>query len=186
MAKRVFIVHRWSGSPSVDWYPWLKGQLERKGFNVSVLEMPNTDVPEVKSWTEMLRKAVGKPDTDTFLVGHSVGCITILRYLESLPTEAKVGGTVMVAGFTDDMGFKELSNYFTKPIDWNAIKSHCKRFVAIHSDNDPYVKLKYGDVFKNELGAELIIEHNKGHFGEEQPMLELSSALAAVLKLAKS
>src|SRR3972149_7057895 len=94
--KRVFIVHRWGGSPTADWYPWLKKELEKKGFVVFVPEMPTPDAPKIKSWVETLRKAVGSPDKDTYLVGHSIGCQTILRYLETLRLNERVGGVVFV------------------------------------------------------------------------------------------
>lgn len=33
MKKRVFIVHGWDGKPSGAWLPWLKKELEAKGFD---------------------------------------------------------------------------------------------------------------------------------------------------------
>ena len=32
MKKRVFIVHGWDGYPEEVWFPWLKKELEAKGF----------------------------------------------------------------------------------------------------------------------------------------------------------
>ena len=42
-------------------------------------------------------------------------------------------------------------------------KIACKRFVAIHSDNDPYVSISQGDILKEKLAATLIIKHNMGN-----------------------
>ena len=50
MKKRVFIVHGWDFNPKMNWYPWLKKELERKGFDVMVPEMPNTSEPEINAW----------------------------------------------------------------------------------------------------------------------------------------
>lgn len=39
--------------------------------------------------------------------------------------------------------------------------------MAIHSDNDPHVPLKDGDIFKEKLGAKLIIKQKMSHFSGE-------------------
>ncbi|NUM25279.1 MAG: serine hydrolase family protein [Candidatus Buchananbacteria bacterium] len=167
MSKRAVIVHCWDGSPDYCWYPATKTQLEQNQFSVTVPAFPETEAPNLAKWLPMLQTVVGTPDENLFLIGHSVGCITILRYLESLAPGQKIGGVVLVAGFTDDLGYDELKNFFQTNIDFQKIKSHCPKFVAIHSDNDPYVDLKHADVFKAELNAEIIVKHQAGHFSGE-------------------
>lgn len=183
--KRAFLIHGWEGYPEEGWRPWLKEKLEANGFQVSVPAMPDTDHPKRDAWLERLTKIVATPDEDCYFVGHSLGCITILRYLETLKENQKIGGVILVAGFTSDLGYEDLSSFFTKPIAWGKIKSHCSKFIAIHSDNDPYVSLHYGDFFKEKLGAEIIIETNKGHFSGDDGITELPSVFDAVLKLSR-
>lgn len=162
--KRAVIVHCWDGTPNYCWYPQTKKELEEKGFKVEVPQMPETNLPKLSLWLPKLKEVVGEPDEDLYLIGHSSGCITIMRYLEQLSSDLMIGGVVLVAGFTDDLGYKELSNFFETPINFEKIKQHCKNFVAINSDNDPYVDVKYGKEFEEKLGAKLIIKHNMGHF----------------------
>jgi predicted alpha/beta hydrolase family esterase len=61
-------------------------------------------------------------------------------------------------------------------------------FVAIHSDDDPYVPLRFGDILKRELGAELIVKHAMGHFSgpidKEESCTALPDVAAAVRRLA--
>jgi len=181
MPKRVFIIHGWEGRPEEGWRPWLKKELEDRGFIVSVPAMPNTNNPKMQKWVSCLAELVGKSKPEDYFVGHSLGCITILRYLEGLKDGEKVGGAVLVAGFTDDLGYKELSSFFEAPVDFSKVKSRARAFVAIHSDDDPYVALSYGDVFKEKLGAKLIISHNMKHFSGDDNIFELPVALEAVL-----
>lgn len=178
--KRVFVVHRWQGTPKSDWYQHAKQELEKKGFMVNVLSMPHTSRPTEKDWVRHLEKAVGEPTTNTYLIGHSAGVMTILRYLEQLPDKEKVGGCVLVAGWIDDLGYKELSNFFAKPINWTKIRKHCKKFVAIHSDNDPYVKMHHGKAFQKSLKAKLVIEHRKGHMDDDSKTKKLRSVVRSV------
>ena len=176
MAKRVFIIHGWQGSPNGNWFPWLKEKLESKGSIVSVPEVPNPDYPELNSWLKKITEVVSKPDNDTYLIGHSLGCITILRYLEGLKT-GKIGGSILVAGFTDDLGIKELSGFFISPINWEKINSGCGKFVVIASDNDPYVPLKYSDILKEKLNAKVLIQPGMGHFNMKELHVVLNEAL---------
>lgn len=186
--KRAIIVHCWDGTPEYCWYPWLKNELVKQGFTVQVPAMPETELPKQKLWVPKLQEVIGQPDQDLILVGHSVGCITLLRYLEDLTPEQKIGGAVLVAGFTDDLGFEELKNYFEEPLNFEKIKSICPNFICIHSDNDPFVPMKHSGIFKDKLNAQIIVKHQMGHFsGEvdnEKSCTELPDALEAVLSIA--
>lgn len=163
--KRAIIVHCWDGTPDYCWYPYAKRELEAKGFVVSVPAMPETDAPQLIKWLPVLQEVVGMPDEELVLIGHSAGCITILRYLETLAPGTRVGKVVLAAGFTDDLGYDELKNFFTTPLDLERVKTTSAHgFVAIHSDDDPFVPLKHGDIFKEKLGAELIVKHAFKHF----------------------
>ncbi len=179
MANRVFIIHGWEGNPSSNWFPWLKSKLEERGISAFVPQLPDPFHPKQEQWLCAMRETVEKPTKDDYLIGHSLGCITILRYLESLGADQMVGGAVLVAGFTDDLGYKELSDFYRNPINWEKINLHCKRFVSIASDNDQYVALKYGDILKEKLGAKVVVQPKMGHFN----MIELHVALNELLKM---
>ena len=187
--KRAIIVHCWSGYPAYCWYPSVKKELEAEGFSVRVPEFPETDLPQQKLWVPYLAEQIGKPDDQLFLIGHSVGCIAILRYLETLKDGEQIGGAVFVAGFTDDLGFEELTNFFETPLDFALLRSKVKNgFIAIFSDNDPYVPLKFVDVFNKELGAETVVRSNMGHFSgpidKEGSCVDLPVVVEAVNELA--
>lgn len=182
--RRVILVHGWDGYPEEGWFPTFKKETEAQGFVVTIPAMEPADAPTMTKWVPQLAGVVGTPDEDTYLVGHSAGCITILRYLEGLTDGQKIGGAVLVAGFTDPLGFEELKNYFTTSIDWNRIITHADGFVAIHSDNDKYVPLSHADTFKRLLGARVIILKKRGHFAGSDGTTELPEACDALLKLA--
>lgn len=187
--KRVIIVHCWDGSPNYCWYPAVKKELEERGFQVEVPAMPETSLPKLLLWLPKLREAAGNPDENLFLVGHSAGVITILRYLEQLDENQKVGRVIMIAGFTDDLGFEELKNFFQTPIDFDKIKLHCGKFIALASDDDPYVPLKYGDILEEKLGAKLIVKHAMGHFSgpvdDTKSITSLPDVTEAILEMSK-
>lgn len=192
MPKKVIIVHGWSGYPEEGWFPWLKNELESRGFEVVVPQMPRPEEPRINNWVPALSAAIGAPDENTYLVGHSMGCQAIARYLETLPENVRVGGAIFVAGF-----FKRLTNleeeeaasgvaeeWLHTPLDFVKVKSHLSGSVAIFSDNDPYVPPDNQEEFANALGSEIIVEPEKGHFSGSDGVTQLPIALKAVLELA--
>ena len=190
MKKRAFLIHGWEGYPEEGWRPWLKNELKSSGFEVFIPAMPDTDNPKMDEWINHLTKIVERPTPNDFFVGHSLGCITILRYLETLKENEKIGGAVLVAGFGHDLDYSgyngELSSFFKTPVSWEKIKKHCRQFVTIMSDDDPYVPLEHGDIFKEKLGAKLVVEHHMKHFSGDDGIDVLPSAKEAVLLISKS
>lgn len=183
MGKRVFVIHGWGGYPDEGWRPWLQKELEQKGYEVHIPAMPSTEDPKQDAWVNHIKGIVGRPDEESYFVGHSLGCIAILRFLESLPEGTKVGGVIMVAGFDDDLGVNELSDFFTTPVDWEKIRTHTDSFVSIESDNDPYELAKYNEVFKEKLHAKTILEHSMKHFSGDDGIKELPVVIKELQQL---
>lgn len=188
MKKKVFIVHGWDGYPDEGWFPWLKKELEQKGFQAQVPAMPEPAEPKIEDWVSYLAKIVGDVDKNTFFVGHSIGCQTILRYLESLPADKKVGGVVFVAGWFTLMNLKtdeekEIAQpWLETPIDFEKIKQHTKKFFVLFSDNDEVVPKNNKELFEQNLGAKTAVEHNKGHFSGADEVKELPIVLDKLLQ----
>ncbi len=195
MKKRAFIIHGWESNPDEGWLPWLKRELEERDFEVFAPQMPNTDEPKIEEWVSFLAGLVGEPDENTYFVGHSIGCQAITRYLETLE-DKKIGGAVFAAGwfslteyaYAEDPECEEETRkiaepWLNTPVDFEKIKKTTRNFAAIFSDNDPYVDLSNADIFREKLGAEIIIEKGKGHLRGEDGVMELDSALRSILKM---
>lgn len=191
MVKRVILVHGWGGTLHYDgWFGWLKEHLEKQGFEILGWSMPNPDWPRIGEWVNFLKEHVKDPDEETFFVGHSIGCQTIIRYLESLPEEIKVGGALFVGGwfnlkeetYEEDQDKEIAKPWLENPINFDKVKTHTSNFTAIFSDDDPYVPLSNKDLFEENLGAKTIVESNKAHFEE---VLEFPNALNALLEMSK-
>lgn len=211
MQRRVFLVHGWGGRSDNHWFPYLKWELIANGFEVYAPQMPSAAEPKLKEWLDFLKDYVGKLDTDTYFVGHSLGCITIARYLASLHSPfpkgsgssasrgiskssgredtstsfkkggIKVGGCVFVAGFSGRLNIPEIREFYELPFDPEKAKQHCDKFVMIFSDNDHAVPMEKSLEFAKQLGARTILERGKDHFSDG--LKSLPSALQAILKI---
>ena len=128
--KRLFIVPRWSGRPDGEWYAWLKAELEAMQGNpfevVSVLDMPDPDLPRIQKWIPAISKAVGDDIEElerTILVGHSIGCQAILHFLAMLPVDRRILGVLCVAGFwTVDDPWDSIRPWLEKIPDLDRLK----------------------------------------------------------------
>jgi len=185
MKKRVYIIHGWEGSPDSNWFPWLKNELESQNFEVLVPQMPNPVHPKLDEWLEKMQQTIDNLDQNTYLIGHSLGVVTILRYLASLKLEQKIGGIVIVAGFPNSIGYDEIEHFTSQPLDYEKIKSIANKIIAIHSDNDQYVPLKQGEILKEKLNAELIVIPGAKHFNEDDGYTELPIVLEKLLEISK-
>jgi predicted alpha/beta hydrolase family esterase len=184
--KKVIVVHGWDSSPKLDWFPWLNRMLKEKGYGVVIPEMPETSFPRIDNWVPFLEKVVGKVDKDTFFIGHSIGCQTILRFLEKIDT--KVGGCVFVAGWfdltldTDEE--KEIAKpWIMTPINLDVAKKNAGKVISIFSDNDPWVPKSNWKKFENRLGSEIVVLKGLGHISEGDGVTELPPVVGALEKL---
>lgn len=181
--KRVYIIHGWEGTPESNWFPWLKEQLEARGSDVMVPALPNTDNPIFSEWLACMQKVIKMPYKNTYLIGHSLGVITILRFLELLPPGQKIGGAVFVAGFPESLGFKEIESFFAMPVDYEKVKNSAEKFIAINSGDDPYVPLKKGEILRDKLGAEFVMVPKGNHLNEGAGFTKLPVVLESILKI---
>ncbi len=167
----MFIVHGWAGSPKEPMHQWLKKELEKEGFQIHVLKMPNPKAPTIHSWIETMKQEVGLALTkDMYFIGHSIGCQTVLRFLEI--AKGKSGAVCLIAPW---LKLKSLDadeeraiakEWEETSIEWNNVKNKSSNFLCQFSDDDPYVFVEEAKKFKKFLNADIVIEKKKGHFTE--------------------
>lgn len=182
--KRVFVIHGWKSKPSSNWFPWLRDELRLWPISAHVLAMPDAEQPKRDAWVKKMAAHVGVPDEDTFFVGHSLGGMAILRYLESLPSKTRVGGVVLVAGFPESINRSEITTFFERPLDYRKLKSIIgPNIIAIQSTNDPYVPFEQSGKLQSALGAKLIVIESGGHLNSASGHLRLPVVLTALIDL---
>jgi len=171
--KNALILHGAGNNSKGNWFPWLKKELEEKGFKVWVPDLPDSEHPVQKDWLEtILRNRGWEFNKDSVFIGHSSGATLILRILENLPENLKIQKAILVAGPLDKGSIEKYWPFkedLTKsPFDWEKIKKSAKEFVLIYSDNDPYdCGMRHGRIIHSKLGGELVIKKGEGHFNLE-------------------
>ena len=163
---KAIIVHGAYGGPEENWFPWLKRELEKSGFEVAVPTFPTPKGQSLGNWLKVLEEYEGWFGEDLVLVGHSIGPALILRKLEMMKKPVKAA--FLVAGFAGQIGdprFDKINaTFFEKEIDWEKIRGNCGHFEVFHSDNDPFVPLKFGEELAENLGVKVTLVKGAGHF----------------------
>ena len=182
--KKIYLVHCWDGTSSDGWYPWIAEKLNDNNTELIKFDMPNTNTPKIEEWVGMLESKVENLNDDTFFIGHSIGCQTIMRYLQTKEI-TKIGGILFVTPWLDllpEAIADEESNNIAKPwldtpIDFEKIKKFTNNISCIFSDDDYFVPLEQEKEFKDKLNAKTIVVHKKGHIAQDDNVYELQEIL---------
>lgn len=171
--KNALILHGAGNNSSGNWFPWLKKELEEKGYKVWVPDLPNSDTPVLKDWLDTIFSNIDwKFNEQSTIIGHSTGATFILRILEKLPKGVKINKAILVAGFLDKGNLPQFYQYkvdlLKTSFNWNKITSSCNKFYFIASDNDPYdCGVRHAEVMQRNLEGKLILKDREGHFNLE-------------------
>jgi predicted alpha/beta hydrolase family esterase len=184
--KKVFIIHGFNGAPNGAWRPWLLGELSKKDIYACALPMPTPDKPEKDEWIKTISNAVGVPSEEIFLVGHSLGVPALLRYLETLNENQKIGGAVLVSGPVFEIkkeGYERVNSFLVPPFNFEHLKNVCKKFVVIHGEDDKSVPFSDGEFLSKNFSCELIPIPNGGHLNGSAGWRELPQLLESLEKM---
>ena len=172
--KNALILHGAGNNSKGNWVPWLKNELEAKGYLVWVPDLPNSDEPNQEKWLWHIFSNIDwEFNKESVFFGHSAGSTLILRILEKFSVEIKIKAAVLVSG-TVEIGtkpeyFQYKRSLVKDPFDWKKIKRSSGSFTFIHSDNDPYeCGLDQGKIMHKHLGGNLIVKKGEGHFNLEK------------------
>ncbi|NQV00381.1 MAG: alpha/beta hydrolase [Parcubacteria group bacterium] len=179
--KTVFMFHGTAGYPEENWFPWLKEKLEVLGYNVIIPQFPTPENQSPESWFEVFNEHREFYNTDTILIGHSLGGTFLLRVLEKYNIKIKAAHFVAAS-----IGVMPIKNYETdKPFiidsfDWDKIRNRAERFSVFHSDDDPYVSLDNGKQLTKHLKINLTFIPNSGHFNKKAGYLKFEELLEEI------
>lgn len=107
-----FIFHGTAGHPGENWFPWLKTELEKRGFEVIVPQFPTSEGQTPETWFKVLEPHLCCITADSLMFGHSLGGTFLLRVLERIDVQIHAAFFMV-----SPVGILPIKNYATdKPL----------------------------------------------------------------------
>lgn len=163
--KNALILHGTGGSSKINWFEWLSKELEKERYKVWVPDLPNANKPNIQRYNDFIfSNKDWEFNKDSILIGHSSGAVAIFGLLQALPEDFQVDTCYLVGAFKDDLGWDDLEELFIEPFDFELIKKKARKFIFVHSDDDPYCPLEHAEYLSEKLDGELIVKEGQKHF----------------------
>ena len=162
----VILIHGLTATKKSNWFPWLEKEIQNNlDSTVKAISLPRSKIPNINKWIENLHKEVSNPNYNTVFIAHSLGCITLLKYIEALSDNITIGGVILISAFDKPLPLIPLiSSFVDKPTNYQSIIPKIKQIKVIGSNNDLIVPLKYTNEVAKHLNTSLIEINKAGHF----------------------
>lgn len=152
-------------TPESFWLPYVKAELEKRGYGVWLPELPGNDKPDINKTLPFILQG-GRFTEETIIIAHSAGCPLALAVLENI--NVKIKQAILVAGYSTPLP-EGANAALQKEYNWKKIKQNVADIVFIHSDNDPWkCDAGQGRAMWEKLGGTLILKSGEGHMGSNK------------------
>jgi len=177
---RIILIHGFNANPEMNFHPWLRDELHQSGFEVLAPELPFSGEPDLAEWIKAMEEQVGRLESDDIILGHSLGGVMALRYLEAAEMTGTPKAVVLVAAPWNLKG-NALQSFFTHELDADVLMWKANEFVIVHSKDDDKVPFDHAEKYAKMLKGKLLAREGEDHYmGEKYPvLLELIKKLAA-------
>lgn len=175
------LLHGFNGSSKKGFFPWLRAELERRGYDVQAPDLPNPERPTEEEQVSYVLKNI-QFDERTVLYGHSLGAVVAMKVAERL--EKPIGALVMSGAFVDPH-FKDkhrpFETTFTWTFDAEKIKKNARLTWAIQDINDRAVSAEQAARLGETLGIDVKkVTAQQPHFDEDEEPAILHALLPSI------
>ncbi len=159
-------------------------ELEKRGIYACALPMPGFDSPLCEKWVEEIKAHVEQDLNDeVYLIGHSLGGTSVLRYLENKTHKFKVSGSILISTPIEKTDNKDLDNFFDPDFDFGSVQSNCINFSVIHGDKDTFVPIIQAEKIAHILRCPLVNIPNGGHLSGHEGWYSLPQCLDSLMRM---
>lgn len=181
MKSNYFIIHGSFGSPFVNWFPYLRSEIENRDLEVYTPDFPTgVGFQNYENWSNLLKtyNTAGILNENSVIFAHSIAPIFVCKFL--IENKIKVKRLVFVCGFNNYLGINEEydnvnESMFTDRL--GEIKDYCNDIICYYSKNDPYVRYEAEKEFADMISTKQIVIKDGGHLNSETGYTEFKQLL---------
>ncbi len=133
--------------------------------------MPNSPHPQVSEWDKYCNEQISEVDGLT-LVGHSLGCIEALRFIQ----QHRVSNVnlILVSGFDEkSYALPELDEFADCPLNYAKILPKINQAVVISAFDDDIVPFPYSQTLARHINCKSILMPMGKHFIDRDNITKL-------------
>lgn len=182
MKENYILVHGSFGNPFVNWFQYLRKEIESRGLEVYTPDFPTgVGFQNYENWSKLLQVYVdvGIINENTTIFAHSIAPIFICKFL--IENKVKVKRLVFVQGFNHGIvnkEYDEVNSTFFIDDDISKVKDYCNEIICFYTDNETYVKNKeevYN--FADANSTKKVLINGGGHLNSESGYTEFKELL---------
>ncbi|WP_420553077.1 RBBP9/YdeN family alpha/beta hydrolase [Tenacibaculum aiptasiae] len=179
---KIYLIHGYTASKNSNWFPSFKKELQNENIDVIILEMPNSKNPQFEEWINHMEETITGDNENTIYIGHSLGCVAVLNYL-NINKKNAVKGLFLISGFVDETPIPELEQFIQPKLDYEYITNLTENRIAISAKNDDIIPYEYSKRMANKLNAKFILLDKGKHFIDRDNFLDFPFLVNEVKKL---
>lgn len=162
MSNHIYLVHGYTANIHSHWFDWLAQYCAQRSLPFTPIAMPDTHSPKVVPWVQTLQDTIIS-DRCNILIGHSLGCISLLRYLAGC--QQTIAGMILVAGFAQPLpSLPELDPFMADSLPYSQLIGQIEQRVVLASVDDPVVPYTHSQWLAEQLDAQYLQLDGYGHF----------------------
>jgi predicted alpha/beta hydrolase family esterase len=145
--------------------------LLKDSLSVTRIHLPHSHEPKLQNWLKTLQQEAIL-DKDSYIVPHSLGCITAAYYISQVNTQ--IAGAIFVSGFDQKVPNLEALDQFVEMIpDMAQVGRLIAQKLVVMSHDDTIVPPELTRQFAADINAPLKEFDTAGHFLASDGFTEL-------------
>ncbi|MFA6428645.1 MAG: alpha/beta fold hydrolase [Candidatus Buchananbacteria bacterium] len=184
---KILLIHGLGGNTQENWFPYFKREMENRGYEVLIPDLPKAEKLALNDWLKPLSKLGLTTDDELFVVGHSLGAPAAMQFI--LKNKLPVKKLILVAPVGHSSDWQHVKQYdFTDneintiklfggaKVDFAQLNNLVAKTTLYFSQDDPYIPVTMQQDFL-ELHGKVVVFKDKKHFSSRWGTTELPEIL---------
>jgi predicted alpha/beta hydrolase family esterase len=160
-ARSFLILHGLEGSGPGHWQTWLAARLRADNERVAYPDLPDAEMPSLRSWQERLEGEIeALPEGEVIVVCHSLSCLLWLHHIAG--GAAQADRVLLVAPPSEGAGVPQIAGFFPVPLPRLTTGAR-----LVCADDDPYCPEGAAELYGAPLGIPVDVIPGGGHLNPE-------------------
>jgi len=174
--KELYLIDGYGGSPKVNWLDWVGNQIGND-FQVKKVFVARPSESIVDKFDRALVEQINEVE-DAYFVCHSLGCVSLLRYL--INSKRRPKGIIFVSPFDQHISeYDMFDDFFVHDsLEFVSMASH--NSIVISGQDDPIIPWQFSQQIAKKLTIPFLLLPTGGHFRATEGVITLPEVISYI------